>query len=43
MSMPRGLQQPHHIAEIVPPILALAAVAWATVAAWIHVGHMLGG
>jgi len=37
MQMPRGLQRPHHIAEIVPPILALAVVIWATVAACIHV------
>jgi hypothetical protein len=43
MSTPRGRQRPHHLAEIVLPILALAAVAWATVVAWIQVGRLLGG
>ncbi|HZZ68135.1 MAG TPA: hypothetical protein VFE18_08165 [Phenylobacterium sp.] len=37
MHMPPGLQKPHHIAEIVPVILAFAVVTIATVAAWIHV------
>jgi hypothetical protein len=37
MHMPRGLQKPHHIAELIPTLLAFAAVAWATIAAWIHV------
>ncbi len=37
MHMPRGLQKPHHVAEIIPVLLVLAAVTWATVAAWIHV------
>ncbi|HLZ74035.1 hypothetical protein [Phenylobacterium sp.] len=37
MSTPRGLQKPHHYAELIPVLLAFAAVTWATVAAWIHV------
>jgi hypothetical protein len=37
MHMPRGLQKPHHIAEIIPPLLAFATVAWATIAAIAHV------
>jgi hypothetical protein len=37
MHMPRGLQKPHHIAEIVPPLLAFVAVVWASVAAIAHV------
>lgn len=42
MRMPKGLQQPHHIAEIVPPLLALAIVAWATIAAWAHIAQTTG-
>ena len=37
MHMPRGLQKPHHFAEIVPLLLAFAAVAWASIAAIAHV------
>jgi hypothetical protein len=37
MHMPRGLQKPHHIAEIIPPLLALAIVAWASIAAIAHI------
>jgi hypothetical protein len=42
MHMPRGLQKPHHLAEIVPPLLAFAVVAWASIAAWIHVVQTTG-
>jgi hypothetical protein len=37
MHMPPGLQKPHHIAELIFPLLAFAIVAWASIAAWMHV------
>jgi hypothetical protein len=37
MHLPPGLQKPHHIAELILPLLALVAVAWASIAACIHI------
>lgn len=42
MSLPKGLRRPHHIAEIILPLVALGLVAWASVAAWIHIAETLG-
>ena len=39
MHMPRGLRKPHHIAEIIPLLLAFAAVSWAAIAAIAHVAQ----
>ena len=39
MHMPRGLQKPHHIAEIIPAVLAFAAVSWAAIAALVHIAQ----
>jgi len=42
MSMPRGLQKPHHFAELIFPLLAFAIVAWSAVGFWAYIGQTNG-
>ena len=37
MPLPSGLRRPHHIAELVPVLLALAVFAGGTAAYWIYI------
>ena len=40
MRTPIGLQKPHRIAELIPPVLALLGVATATFFAILHLTQM---
>jgi hypothetical protein len=40
MDTPRGLRRPHHVAELVPPLLVLAGVATAAFYAFLHLSQM---
>jgi hypothetical protein len=39
MHTPRGLRKPHHIAEIIPPLLAFLGVATAAYFAFPHIAQ----
>jgi hypothetical protein len=43
MDTPRGLRKPHHIAEIIPPLLAFLGVAVASFYAFAHIARTTGG
>jgi hypothetical protein len=42
MDIPKGLRRPHHLAELLPVLLAFAMVTTATLMAFIHIARTPG-